>query len=127
METAKNIATGTTGQMSGTERLIGGGRGCQTRAWGNREPVFERAAQTKTAQPLAGLCGSKAELTGNSRLHPLAPLNSGESDQAPTDQRHRNGLRHSTDVKRSGIRAGNGSAADDPSLNTSGTHVAIQH
>ena len=44
------------------ERLIGGGKDCQTQAWGNREPVFERAAQTKTAQPLAGLCGSEAEL-----------------------------------------------------------------
>ena len=64
METAKSIATDTTGQISGTERLIGGGKDYQTRAWGNREPVFERAAQTKTAQPLAGLCGSEAELKG---------------------------------------------------------------
>ena len=39
-------------------------------ARGNREPVYGRAAQTRNRAASHGMCGPKAELTRNSRLHP---------------------------------------------------------
>src|ERR1035437_6488847 len=92
------------GKRAGWTRGTGGGKGCQTRL-GGMENRFSRGPHPqKNRTAFWGLCGSKTELTGNSRLHPLPPLDSGESHQSPTDQRHRNGLGH-TYVELPGKRA----------------------
>src|ERR1019366_7873732 len=121
IEKAKTVSPDTTGQISGTERLFGAVEPTRL-GLGKREPVFEKAAPTKTAQPHARLGGSKAELTGNSRLYPLPPLDNGESHQSPADQQQGNRLGHS-DVKLPGKRTPNGSARIDDSFNLQGTFV----
>src|ERR1019366_6436469 len=118
----RRTSSDTTGQISGTERLSGAGKTARLGLRESRTSLRKGCTNKKPHSLLRGLCGSKAELTGNSRLYPLPPLANGESHQSPADQQQGNRLGHS-DVKLPGKRTPNGSARIDDSFNLQGTFV----
>src|ERR1035441_9209477 len=66
---------------------------------------FGRLAQRKDRTASLQAVRSPQNLVVGTCLSPLPPPHAGESDQSPTDQRHRNGFRHVGDIELPGERA----------------------